>query len=622
MKKTSTELLLAALLASLAVASAHAQPQAAGGGKFPAKRMLQEATMPRTDTQGRRLYAIDLNPFVLQETTRLYAKSRPSDYRTLDPAIRAHENSTGMVHFADQIAQLPGVKIERVLSTVSSTVYAWMPERTAAQLLKADWVVSVRGVEAAHATFSAAGDIVNGGEITSWALPYTQTNDGFTTSNPFYLIDQLLSNPGQELNVVYQQDPQGNFYPGDHSTAIAGLVGGKQNGQFVRGINPGQPIKAFGVTDLKEETVSAVLNSAVRYAESVGDFAVLNMSFNMPPGLTNFLQANRSGGRRMRAASNRFFITESAGNAYTDGLLPLEKDACQLSFGYYEPAAGSQPAKWHAKDMDGIVVVGGLQRDGSRFTGAQNGPRWADGNGDSYARGSSAGPCVEAWAPAHEITNLMSTWETEAVSGTSFAAPIVAAIASRYGNTQTRPIEREAYIKAGLSNTGFSALDLPLRKVQYVAPSSLTLIKRLPIIGATSPTNSDNLASLYDGRFFSDTDYWNARTNWGSVTVNLGQMRKVTGVRITVRTAASETAGTPQPIDFAVSAGRHGAVFGGSSSPGPVYFDNPQYYTEPDQSDVAPVYIALDGSVSQYLKIEANNLYSWLAYSEIEVYGE
>ncbi len=612
MKKTSTELLLAALLASLSVASAHAQPQAAGGGKFPAKRMLQEATMPRTDTQGRRLYAIDLNPFVLQETTRLYAKSRPSDYRTLDPAIRAHENSTGMVHFADQIAQLPGVKIERVLSTVSSTVYAWMPERTAAQLLKADWVVSVRGVEAAHATFSAAGDIVNGGEITSWALPYTQTNDGVTTTNPFYLLDGVMDNPDQELNVAYQQNPP-FVYPRDHATAIGGLVGGKQNGYLVRGINPGQPIKAFGLADLEEDAVATALNAAVRYAESVGEFAVLNMSFNQSAGVSpNPFDANRKWGRRIRAASNRFFITESAGNAYTVGLSPQEQDACKVAFGYVD----AQTQKGYARDMDGIVVVGGLQRDGSRFAGAQNSDNWG-----GYAKGSAVGPCIEAWAPAHEIT-LLSQGLTEAVSGTSFAAPIVAAIASRYGNTQTRPIEREAYIKAGLSNTGYSEAGLPLRKVQYVAPSSLNLIKRLPIIGATSPTNSDNLASLYDGRFFSDTEYWNARTNWGSVTVNLGQMRKVTGVRITVRTAASETAGTPQPIDFAVSAGRHGAVFGGSSSPGPVYFDNPQYYTEPDQSDVAPVYIALDGSVSQYLKIEANNLYSWLAYSEIEVYGE
>ncbi|MXV08804.1 MULTISPECIES: S8/S53 family peptidase [unclassified Xanthomonas] len=615
MKKTSTELLLAALLASLAVASAHAQPQAASGGKFPAKRMLQEATMPRTDTQGRRLYAIDLNPFVLQETTRLYAKSRPADYRTLDPAIRAQENSTGMVHYADQIAQLPGVKIERVLSTVSSTVYAWMPERTAAQLLKADWVVSVRGVEATHATFSAAGDIVNGGEITPWALPYTQTNDGVTTSNPAYLLDAVLDNPPHpELNVVYRQDfPTLSPNP-LHSTATAGLIGARQNGQLVRGVNPGQPIKAFGLADLNESTVATALDAAVRYAEASGEFAVLNMSFNQSPGGTyNPFNASNRWGRRMRAASNRFFITQSAGNAYTVGLSPLEQDACKVAFGYIDP----QTQQGAARDMDGIVVVGGLQRDGSRFAGAQNSDRWG-----GYAKGSTVGPCVEAWAPAHEITNLIYDGGTEAVSGTSFAAPIVAAIASRYGNTQTRPLEREAYIKAGLSNTGYSEAGLPLRKVQYVAPSSLNLIKRLPIIGATSPTNSDNLASLYDGRFFSDTDYWNARTNWGSVTVNLGQTRKVTGMRITVRTAASETAGVAQPIDFAVSAGRHGAVFGGSTNPGPVYFDNPQYYTEPDQSDVAPVYIALNGSTAQYLKIEANNPYSWLAYSEIEVYGE
>ncbi|QNH21786.1 Subtilase family protein [Xanthomonas sp. GW] len=606
MKKTSTDLLLAALLMSLATASAHAQTQTAGGGKFPAKRMLLEAGTPRSDAQGRRLYAINLNPFVLQETERLYAKTSPADFRSIDPAIRPHQNSKGMVHFADQIARMPGVKIERVLSTVSNTVYAWMPERVAAQLARIDYVVSVRGVEASAATFSAAGDSVNGAEIASWALPYTNTNDAFTTSNPVYLLDAVLDNPPHpELNVVYRQDSPSAVPNPLHSTAVAGLVGARQNGQLVRGVNPGQPIKAFGLNDLNEDTVATALDAAARYADGIGEFAVLNMSFNTYPGSANWFASSQKWGRRIRAASNRFFITQSAGNAYTDGRSPLETDACKLAY----DNAGT------ARDMDGIVVVGGLQRDGSRFGGAENSAQWG-----GFASGSTVGPCIEAWAPAHEITNLIYSGGTEAVSGTSFAAPIVAAIASRYGDSQTRPIEREAYIKAGLAATGYSEAGLPLKKVQYVAPAQFNIPKRLPVVAATSPTNSANLVSLYDGKFFSDVDYWNAQTNWGSVTLDLGQLRTVTGVRITVRTAASDLAGVAQPIDFAVSSGVPGAVFGGSTGGGQVSYGTPVYYTEADQSDVAPVYIALSGG-ARYLKIEANNPYSWLAYSEIEIYG-
>ncbi|WP_307549523.1 hypothetical protein [Xanthomonas sacchari] len=37
---------------------------------------------------------------------------------------------------------------------------------------------------------------------------------------------------------------------------------------------------------------------------------------------------------------------------------------------------------------------------------------------------------------------------------------------------------------------------------------------------------------------------------------------------------------------------------------------------------MAPAYIALDGSAAEDLRVEAHTLSSWLACSEIEVYGE
>ncbi|WP_369939145.1 S8 family serine peptidase [Xanthomonas medicagonis] len=609
MKKKSTELLLAAMLLTLSAASASAQTPGSGGGKFTAKRLLQEAALPRLDAQGRRLYAVSLNPFVLQETEQLYAKSSPADFGTIDPAIRPHQNSKGMVHFAQQVAQLPGVKIERVLSTVANVVYAWMPERVAAQLTKADWVVSVRGVDATPGVFSqTSGDIVDNGEVVPWALAYTNTNDTFTTSNPFYMLDEVLATPANpDLNIVYRQELPDQPNAPRHSTMVAGVAAARRNGQLVRGVNPGQPIKAFAIQPTEADVVYQ-FNAAARHAEEQGEFAVLNISVNHAG--TKLFASNHAWGRVMRAASNRFFITESSGNFSTGDAWTIE-NACAVAFGY----AGQ------ARDADGIMVVGGLERDGSRFKGDYITEVDAEGiPATGFVNGSTSGPCVEAWAPAHQISVLRYLGGLQVSSGTSYAAPIVAAIASRYGDNQTRPIEREAYIKASLSDTGYNEAGLPLRKVQYTAPSSHNLPRRLPIVGATSPTNADNLASLYDARFFSDSAYWNAHAYWGSVTLDLGQLRTVTGVRITVRTSASDLAPTAQPIAFEVSAGTPGAVFGGGSGGGQISYGAPVYHTEPDQSDVAPVYIPLSGG-ARYLKIDANNPYSWLAYSEIEVYG-
>ena len=193
-------------------------------------------------------------------------------------------------------------------------------------------------------------------------------------------------------------------------------------------------------------------------------------------------------------------------------------------------------------------------------------------------------------------------------SGTSYAAPIAAAIASRYGNSQTRPIEREGYLVANSMPTGYSSSGLPINKVYYAKPGAPSVPARLPIVGAASTTSSSNLASVYDGKF-SDLSYgfWSAGANLGSITVDLGSIKTVTGVRLTLRSSASDS-----PVDFSL----HG---GTSTISGP--FSHIRYWTESTHEDLAPVYIPVSNVGTRFLKIDGNNWYSWLAYSEIEVYG-
>ena len=255
-------------------------------------------------------------------------------------------------------------------------------------------------------------------------------------------------------------------------------------------------------------------------------------------------------------------------------------------------------------------MTGGTDKNGARFLSTANPPGWGSVAGSSY------GACIEAWAPGHQITSTRADGVVQTMTGTSFAAPIVAALAARYGNSTTRPIEREAYIKNSLVASGSyenaGASNLPIMHVAYTNPAGHSIPKRLPISATYSMTSTANLNLLYDQKFFTD-NFWNAGANWGSVVVDLGSPKNVTGVRLHMRSSANGG-----PINFAV----HGGNSINLSGPGtPSIPTNPIAYSNvDDQFDLVPYYIYLSGNY-RYLMIEGNNYNSWLAYSEIEVYG-
>jgi len=561
------------------------------------KPALTSATFRSTSEE--KNYAIHLNPHVLQEIEQKIRSgliSRPNDAGT-------EETQPSVALVVDSLVRDFGIKIDGHTSWAAVTIFARMNQHTAQQVLKRNEISSLTEESNTPPLFSqTTGDNFEGSEIISWSKSFTNTNDNITTTNNFYLLDSPidLGTFSQELNIIQHEniDPPNPSLAGQyHGTHVAGVIGARRNDTLTRGINPGQPIKYFGSV----ESVIRSFDRALRVAELSNDFAVANLSRNI---YGDEFAANRAYGVAMRAASNRLFITQAAGNGWggIPNVSPIV-NGCPYAYNY-------QGAKGI---LDGIMVVGGLARSGSRWSGGESEVEFINGLGVSQqVMGSISGPCIEAWAPAQEITSLARNGGTRVSSGTSYSAPMVSAIASRYGDNKTRPIEREQYIYNSLQFIGYDDVGTtPLQRVAYTPPSSHNIPKRLPIIAATSPTNPNGVNYVFDTLFYDINSYWNAGQSSGTVIVDLGTPRSVTGVRLTTRTHLTPVIGSPKPIDF--------AIYGGPSAAGAT--TNIALDSERDQSDLAPTYIPVVPNTSRFIRIDGNNIYSWLSFAEIEVYG-
>jgi hypothetical protein len=114
-----------------------------------------------------------------------------------------------------------------------------------------------------------------------------------------------------------------------------------------------------------------------------------------------------------------------------------------------------------------------------------------------------------------------------------------------------------------------------------------------------------NINKLFDQKFYDGID-WNAGSNSGSVLLDLGQLRQVSGVRLMIRSSAQNE----ENINFTV----YGGAYIGSAN------DLITSKTVSGQYDLVPYYIPLSGNYRS-IRIDAVNFGSWVSYPEIEVYG-
>ena len=150
-------------------------------------------------------------------------------------------------------------------------------------------------------------------------------------------------------------------------------------------------------------------------------------------------------------------------------------------------------------------------------------------------------------------------------------------------------------------------------QVHYSPDVIASTPKLLPIYGIYSETNPFNLATLNNNQFY-EGGFWNANGNYGTVVLDLGSPRNLKGVRLMIRSSAQGGV-----FNFAV----HGSNQITHTGPGQARIGRNIIGTKltNDQFDLVPYYIPVNGRY-RYISIEAANLNSPVAFSEIEVYGQ
>lgn len=558
------------------------------------------------------MYLVYLNPFEVQRNEQA-ARDRGYLRPELPIMLRESEQAQYVMQNLDSFSYSPGVEMTRNeivrdfgLHSVSQSplsipaFFARLNKREIEALKKSGRVVSVDAISADEEVGSFSySDIVQGGEIIPWGKQAVGANDVITPGSDFYIVDSPFFSPAlaREINMRYTDDNSTDTLYSDHAATVLSIAVGRANSFGIRGINPGQSVVhlSLGTGFLDEYIMIEKISAISSISEWLNQFATLSLSFNTSKDGNHLglFAHDKPVGKAIRRASGRLFITQSAGNK--------NLNACLDAFGYNGVSA---------RENDGVMVVGGTNRFGDRYPETPNPKPFSPEPRSNY------GPCVEAWAPGSEMTTILANGEQRSITGTSYSAPIVAAIASRYGNSATRPIEREAYIRDTLTFTGkyegAPDSNLPIRQVKYKPVPSVRIPFRLPVAAVYSKTHTANLQNLVNGKFYDGMD-WNAHGGWGSIVLDLGSPRNIRGVRVMIR--SSSDGGV---LNFAVHGGNAISMLGDGRAEIPA---NPiAYKNTTDQFDLTPYYIPASGNY-RYIMLEAANMASWLSYSEVEVYG-
>lgn len=428
-----------------------------------------------------------------------------------------------------------------------------------------------------------------------WHLDFTNARINNSTSNSIYLIEAYDKYTGVPINpstaaqlnyVEGQEIPSWHlgdgFEGGYHFGHVAGVIGARDNFNGFTGVNPGQRIRYYPII-ISDNNIASALEKAMEDAEFLGEFAVLSVSMNRGEGVPGTPWSyDGEIGNKVRQASNRLLIVQSAGN-------------------YNSTDCGYMFSPKNA--YDGVLTVGGVDNTGARMLSGIN---YMTRIPSQAVSGSNYGSCVEVWAPAKDITSLdYYDGGTRLSSGTSYAAPITAAIASRYGtNSSTRPVTREDKIYQNLN---------PGNLVKHGSLPSM--MEYLPLSRVEKNNNAIDIPKLRNGRYYgvAELDVLNNSTNFSlKATLSAPTAPIVRAVRISLTT--SQSASSQTPINFNV----YGKTDAGVTSLIASKTMSKQ------QGVTIPVLIPIDfdkHGAYRSITVEASNASAKLGASEFELYG-
>lgn len=495
-----------------------------------------------------------------------------------------------------------GIRAVMMTSYIDYTFAAFMPSHLAERLALDPRVSEITPVSRTVSDFSSWSDYTTSGEKVPWGKQAIGTDDTNTTSNIVYFLDGVAmlnggTSTNSELNIVGRSSVNSNYEcPGDpyypcrgnpyHANHVAGILGADLNSSLVRGVNDYAPLINVYVGQANDDTeIANAMDWALYEAEvNRSHFAVANMSLSgaryAPNGAINGY---------LRRLSTRLLVVESAGNA--------RSSACSYAYG-------------PTSNVDGILVVGGIDSDGSWAAPYDN-----TGWGGQYESGTNySSGCIEVWGPSKDIystTETSGTWRV--MHGTSMAAPHVSALAARYGGTSTRPVERESYIRSHLFATGYlDETSATIYVPSYTQSASFTIPGYLSISSAIADATLSGTSTdaVYDGLYLSGL--WNAGHSGSAwIELDLGSSKTLKSIRLTPEMTPSGSAS-------------HSMYVGGSSG-------GTQTCSGSGMSLVATIsgtaiktlepLVASFSSSGRYVRVCTTSNDSWTAWREIEVYG-
>lgn len=211
-------------------------------------------------------------------------------------------------------------------------------------------------------------DQMVGGQFISWGKDAIGTNDvPQSTTNIVYVVDGGASTTSDLWMSIAPVNTGYTAFP-DHAYHVMGIMGAKGTPRNMLGVNPNSPMILVKKGDLDAETETA-LDWVIAHNENLGRFSVTNIS-----SASNRYNYDGVFGKWLRLISNRSLVVLAGGNYGVGG-----GSACANTYGVNN-------------DVDGILVVGAMEKNGGRSVPISN--SHAPPYGGS-ATGSSYGNCME-----------------------------------------------------------------------------------------------------------------------------------------------------------------------------------------------------------------------------------